>query len=126
MPGAHDAFDEFARRLSRGGPFEAAGGLPAKGTRLWLLDRGPGSRVLSSEDVAGRLAAERDGGTRVLEVLVGPADGFTPAEVSALAPSLRWSFGPLTLPHELAAVVAAEQLYRARTILQGAPYHLGH
>ncbi len=32
----------------------------------------------------------------------------------------------MTLAHELAAVVVAEQLYRAFTILKGLPYHLGH
>jgi 23S rRNA (pseudouridine1915-N3)-methyltransferase len=32
----------------------------------------------------------------------------------------------MTLPHELAAVVASEQIYRAFTIMQGLPYHLGH
>jgi len=36
------------------------------------------------------------------------------------------AFGRITLPHELAAVVAAEQIYRALTILAGHPYHTGH
>lgn len=37
----------------------------------------------------------------------------------------RWSLGPLTLPHEVARLVVAEQLYRAAMILQGHPYHRG-
>ena len=32
----------------------------------------------------------------------------------------------MTLPHELAAVVATEQIYRALTILHHKPYHSGH
>ena len=34
-----------------------------------------------------------------------------------------WSLGSLTLPHELARVVAAEQIYRAMTLIRGVPYH---
>ena len=34
-----------------------------------------------------------------------------------------WSLGPLTLPHELARVVVAEQIYRAMTLIRGVPYH---
>ena len=54
-------------------------------------------------------------------LVVGPADGFGDAGTDHKAISL----GPLTMQHELAAVVLLEQLYRATTILEGSPYHRG-
>lgn len=126
LPGAFQSVEEYSVRLMRSLPFSVEGGEPSPGSKVWLLDRGPGAKALSSEEVAAALGREKDGGTRSLEVVVGPPDGFTPADVARQNPSLRWSFGPLTLPHELAAVVAAEQLYRALSILSRSPYHLGH
>ena len=41
------------------------------------------------------------------------------------AARITLSFGAITLPHGLARIVLAEQLYRAATILAGHPYHRG-
>jgi 23S rRNA (pseudouridine1915-N3)-methyltransferase len=89
---------------------------------LILLDsRG---KQLSSEDFAAHLGRLRDSGTQTLILAIGPANGWSAAARDRA--TLLLSFGPITLPHELARVVLAEQLYRALTILAGHPYHSGH
>lgn len=89
---------------------------------LWLADRDGAN--LTSEAFADLIRRTRDGGKRHILLAVGPADGWT-ADARAKA-DLRISLGPMTLPHELAALVLAEQTYRASAILQGHPYHSGH
>ena len=76
----------------------------------------------SSRALADRVAQWQEG-ARPVVVLLGGATGLDP-DLLAEA-DVRWSLGPLTLPHELARVVVVEQLYRAGTILRGEPYHKG-
>jgi 23S rRNA (pseudouridine1915-N3)-methyltransferase len=93
-------------------------------TSAWLVlvdSRGTGQ---SSEEFAQWLAAHRDAGRQTMILAVGPADGWSDAARRQAQTLL--SLGPMTLPHELARVVLAEQLYRAFTILAGHPYHGGH
>jgi len=94
---------------------------------LILLDhRG---RTWSSETFAEWLQRERDRGIQLFTFAVGPADGWSEAVLREATTRRDWlvlSLGPMTLPHELAAVVLAEQIYRAFTIVEGHPYHLGH
>lgn len=93
---------------------------------VWLADGG--GRMLSSEALAQQLGQLRDGGKRVVVLGVGPADGWSSAarEMAGQTGGMLLSLGPMTLPHELARLVLAEQMYRAATILAGHPYHLGH
>ena len=53
--------------------------------------------------------------------VVGGAEGIDLRILGASAYQL--AFGRATLPHQLARVVAVEQLYRALTIRRGLPYH---
>jgi 23S rRNA (pseudouridine1915-N3)-methyltransferase len=78
-------------------------------------------RAITSEDLAGRLGAWRDGGTPALAFAIGGADGLDPAVRDRAA--LVLSFGALTLPHQLVRVLVLEQIYRCLTILAGHPYH---
>jgi 23S rRNA (pseudouridine1915-N3)-methyltransferase len=78
----------------------------------------------SSEEFAAQLGRLRDDGTQRLVLAIGPADGWSAA--SRQRANLLFSLGRITLPHQLARVVLAEQVYRALTILAGHPYHSGH
>ena|SRR5947209_5181470 len=89
---------------------------------LILFDRL--GQPLSSEQFAARLGGLRDSGAQTVALAIGPPDGWSPEARSRA--NLLVSFGPITLPHELARVVLAEQTYRALTILAGHPYHSGH
>lgn len=93
---------------------------------LWVCERlQAGAKILSSEDIAIKLEKVLASGNS-LRVIVGGADGVSAQRLAELKPELLWSFGKLTLPHELASVVAAEQIYRAFAILKNHPYHSGH
>jgi 23S rRNA (pseudouridine1915-N3)-methyltransferase len=81
----------------------------------------PAGKALSSEGFARTLAELRDGGTAGLAVLIGGPDGL--AELVRDEAQFSLSLGPMTLPHGLARIVLAEQLYRAMTLLAGHPYH---
>jgi 23S rRNA (pseudouridine1915-N3)-methyltransferase len=91
----------------------------AEGALLIACDeRGRG---LASRPFAARVAALRDDGVRHLAFAVGGADGLGAAVRDAAAETL--SFGAQTWPHALVRAMLAEQVYRAATILAGAPYH---
>ena len=81
-------------------------------------------RQLPSEQLATLLDTHKLSATQLLIFAIGPADGWSD-DARATANSLL-SLGPMTLPHELARLILAEQLYRACTILAGHPYHSGH
>ncbi len=89
---------------------------------LILLDSK--GKQLSSTQFADRLRELQETGHQEIVFCVGPADGFSDA--SRKRASMLLSFGPMTLPHQMAALVLAEQVYRALTILAGHPYHSGH
>ena len=81
-------------------------------------------KQLSSEEIATTLGSLRDQGMQRLVFAIGPADGWS-AKAKEHS-SMLLGLGRITLPHQLARVVLAEQVYRALTILAGHPYHSGH
>lgn len=138
-------FAEYAKRMPRDMPLaltelkpEARRDEPGSAAALRVLEKeaqrieaaltkGAKTVVLdeSGQSVATRELAQRLGQWRArggdVAFVIGGADG-TAARLKAHADWL-WSLSPLTLPHGLARVVLAEQLYRAASILMNHPYH---
>lgn len=75
---------------------------------------------LSSTQFASILSAERDR-ARDVAFVIGGAFGLSDEVRQQAARTIQMA--PWTLPHEVARVVLAEQLYRAGTIVRGEPYH---
>jgi 23S rRNA (pseudouridine1915-N3)-methyltransferase len=138
----NEAFDEYARRMPRSLPVELkeirpeprSGGKPVaqllaaesariaravpRGVfRVVLDERG---REFSTLQLARWVETRAQDG-RDAAFLVGGADGLAPETRSGADLLLRLS--AMTLPHGLARVLLAEQLYRAVSILGNHPYH---
>jgi len=124
-PGANRMAEEYILRSTRYSRCEMREIRPARfdpwekhpsATKI-LLD--PAGKTMESGQFAKLVArAEQNGSDLVF--LVGGADGLPPDWRDR--GSMLLSLTPLTLPHELARVVLAEQIYRAFTTLRGHPY----
>jgi 23S rRNA (pseudouridine1915-N3)-methyltransferase len=88
------------------------------GAHLVVCD--PGGDSMTSERFSAWLQGLRERG-RDVAFVIGGAYGLSDALRARAA--TRLSLAPWTLPHELARLVLAEQLYRAGTIVRGEPYH---
>ena len=128
-------FDRTGRALGLG-PLSVSevedkkrGGMKAEAT---LLDRAVPSgalmctldergKLINSPEFAKLLARWRDEGRSDLAFVIGGADGIDPGLRAKADFSL--SFGKMVWPHMLVRVMLSEQLYRAASILSGAPYH---
>lgn len=144
--GERDLFDRYAKRIDQSGRSVSVGPLTvvdlpesraadvasrkadessrllkAASTAQTIIALDEFGLNLTSAAFASRLAQFRDDGTGTLALLLGGPDGHGP-EVLAAA-KLKLSLSAMTLPHGLARVILAEQLYRATTILSGHPYH---
>ncbi len=76
--------------------------------------------ALTTRELAARLAAGEQAGLD-LALLIGGPDGHA-LQVRERARE-SWSLSRLTLPHGLARLLLAEQLYRAQSLLLNHPYH---
>jgi 23S rRNA (pseudouridine1915-N3)-methyltransferase len=133
--------DEYETRAARYWPLEvvevreasgrgvsAADARAREGARL--LERIPDGALIVACDEQGdrlssaefaRLVADARERARDLTFMIGGAFGLPDEVRSRALRSLQ--LAPFTLPHELARLVLAEQIYRAGTIVRGEPYH---
>jgi 23S rRNA (pseudouridine1915-N3)-methyltransferase len=102
----------------------------AEEARVLLATAPPGARIIvldergssiSSEKFSAALARIRDESAPALAMFIGGPDGLD--EDLRRRAHLVVAFGAQTWPHQLVRVMAAEQIYRAITILSGHPYH---
>lgn len=78
-------------------------------------------KLMTSEGMASQLADLALAGRSDIAFVIGGSCGVD--ERVRQRADARWSFGRITLPHNLARVVLLEQVYRAFKIDRGEPYH---
>jgi 23S rRNA (pseudouridine1915-N3)-methyltransferase len=144
--GERDLYDRYAQRLDQTGRAVALGPITlnefpesklasadlrktdeaarllkttAEAQIIFALDEA--GRQYSSAVFAAMLRKHRDAGAKAVAFLIGGADGH--GDTVLKAATFKLALGTMTLPHGLARVVLAEQLYRSATILSGHPYH---
>ena len=91
--------------------------IPAGSFTLLLDVKG---REWNSPELADEVRRWENDSIKEVAIVIGGVDGVS-AEVAARAQK-RWRLSRLTLTHEMARVVAVEQIYRAHTINRGLPY----
>lgn len=87
----------------------------------WTVAVDPAGTAPASSDALAAWLGRRLDVPRPVTFVIGGAAGLDPGLVSGA--DERMSLGSLTLPHQLARVVLAEQIYRSLCILAGHPYH---
>ena len=137
-----DGYQEYAKRMPREAPLTlvelkpekrvsgktAESVMAAEKTRIlealpkdaYLVAMDERGARWTTMDLARALAGWQQDG-RDVAFVIGGADGLDP-EIKQRAHQLL-ALSPMTLPHGLARVMLAEQLYRAVTVNQGHPYH---
>ncbi|MCK5325796.1 MAG: 23S rRNA (pseudouridine(1915)-N(3))-methyltransferase RlmH [Woeseiaceae bacterium] len=93
------------------------GKLTADERAVLLDERG---KQMTSKSLAGRLSDWQTDG-RDLCLIIGGPDGVS--DRCRQRADFIWSLSDLTLPHGLARVLLAEQMYRAWSLNSGHPYH---
>ena len=78
-------------------------------------------KTLSSPDFSDLIGRARDDGAKEVVFVIGGADGLDDAVRKRAQRTI--AFGAMTWPHQIVRVLAAEQVYRAISIMGNHPYH---
>jgi 23S rRNA (pseudouridine1915-N3)-methyltransferase len=130
--GARELIDDYAKRIGRYATFHELElkdcaqaelnerfrkAIPPRSQVVALEVQG---RELSSRELAGLVGKAEESSVLHLVFLIGGAYGLPPA--TSQSAHVQLSLSKLTLPHRLARLLLAEQIYRAFTILRNEPY----
>lgn len=131
--GAREFVDDYLKRISRYARVEEielkdgdegevaarfAKAIPSERSVVVALE--VGGKAWSSHRLADFVAEHENVGTQNVVFLIGGSYGL-PKATSGAADMLL-SLSAMTLPHRLARILLAEQIYRAFSILRGEPY----
>jgi 23S rRNA (pseudouridine1915-N3)-methyltransferase len=134
-PAIQSLTDEYLKRLKQYADVHSASlkdeaallklsGREGRNPRRYLVLLDSRGKQLSSEELSQFVRSHQERNPVPIVFAIGPADGF--ADNTRSHAEFTLSLGKMTVAHELARIVLLEQLYRAFTILNGHPYHLGH
>jgi len=136
------AFEEYTQRLPRQWQFtvtelataqrtrgkDSTAAKEAESARIldtlraadWVVLLDERGKDLGSRAFSDKLGDWQSGGRDICFIIGGPDGVSSNCRQRA---DFTLALSPMTLPHGLARVLFAEQLYRAWTLLQGHPYH---
>ncbi|NDF99650.1 MAG: 23S rRNA (pseudouridine(1915)-N(3))-methyltransferase RlmH [Chitinophagia bacterium] len=92
-------------------------GIPKEAVTVVLDEHG---KAVTTQEFSALIERFEQTATHLVFLIGGP-DGLDPKLKSESRQTLRLS--SMTLPHGMARVLLSEQLYRARSLLSGHPYH---
>ena len=87
----------------------------------WFCVLTPEGKIISSEDLAGKMKDVKNSGKSSACFLIGSSFGM--AQRIKDKADFKLSMSKMTFPHHLARIMVLEQLYRAEAIQAGSKYH---
>jgi 23S rRNA (pseudouridine1915-N3)-methyltransferase len=93
----------------------------ALGQGDYLIALDERGKEMTSLELARRIERFANEGRQSIAFVIGGPGGLDPEFVRRAKET--WALSKMTLPHRVARLMLAEQLYRACTIMRGEPYH---